>query len=334
MFTTLKQIEGDRLAKESAMTGKSIRELTAYEFERHQLETQGLDALAAPPTPGLLQPASGAPDHLGEPSPAYGITNNPVHQFNIHRPEAPPSHEHHIPQALSEFSPFQSNPSPHLLLPFNGRLYYRHVHEASQNYQLFLTICEAHAVWTTRQVKNQHRLMLRIIFASPESASDSWHYCYYLARQAIHDFADQAFQTWRLHNPGVPFDENKHFPNWLRKQYEYLLATIQAKDPIPTNLPVQLTRTLTMKQMLVTMVRQQAVLVNWTVEMRARAGERDGNRYRFELDNVLDLWTGEVYTVEEFSTRERKEKVLGSPYSDLAQRTAAAAMAGMTMQTG
>ncbi|KEF57849.1 uncharacterized protein A1O9_05770, partial [Exophiala aquamarina CBS 119918] len=281
IFTAVKRVEGDRLAKESARTGKSIRELTAYDFERYQVRTQGLDAVTDPPTSGLLQPARGEPRHVEELSSAEELTNTAVHQF-------------HVFQTLSEFSPFPTSPSLHLLQPFNGRLSRCQLLEAPLNYRLFRHICEAHAVWTTRLVKNHHRLMLRIIFASPESTSDSWHYCFNLARQTIHDFAEHAFQTWQLHNPDVPFDEKKHFPNWLRKQYEYLLATIQARDPIPTNLPAKSARSLTVKQMLVAMHRQQTVLMNWSVEISARAGERCGNRYRHEPDNVLDLWTGEV----------------------------------------
>jgi hypothetical protein len=162
--------------------------------------------------------------------------------------------------------------------------------------------------------------MLRIIFAHPGSASKTWHYCYNFARQQIHDFADRAFQHWRLHNPDIPFDENKQFPNWLRRMYEYLLATLRCKDPIPTNVSPQTIRFMTMKQMLVTMFRQQHILKNWTNEMRERAGERRGNRYRFEPNAVLDLWTGEVETLQQFEVRMGKLSDLSRQH--LVQRTA------------
>jgi len=318
----------------SARTGKSTKELTAYEFERDRLETQRLDVIADPRIAGLFQHTAGVLDQTGEP-PIIPEICNPVHQFNTHVSKESTNYELRIPQSGSEISPLQSNPRPQLLEPFNARLEYRIIHEASQNHELFVTVCEEHAGWARRQVKNQHRLMLRIIFGSPESESQSWDYCYNIARQMIHNFADHAFHTWRLHNPDVPFDENRQFPNWLRKQYEYLFATIQSRDPLPTNRPVEFIRAMCRQQVLLSMLRQRDVLLNWTAEMKARACERRESRYRyrFEPTAVLDVWTGDIHTVEEFAAKARKEKVLGNRHPDIAQRAAVSAMAGKTVHT-
>lgn len=299
IFKTVQRTQGKKLAKKAARTGKSVKELTAYQFERaeHAVEahTSSLEhQLDKASTSVSVQPAvtCGSAPGVESVSPNR-VISVPTQHNNIPSQGAPLDTAHYHQQAT-----ITTTPDPfflHVIHPqFRGYLNRGQLLLACQNFGLFQMMSAGHAGWVTHIVKQQHRFILRIIFAYQESADKPWHFCYNLARKKMHDFAQHAFQEWRRHNPDVPFDDLKVFPNWLRRMYEYLLATLQFQDPIPTNLDPQMIRLVTMKQMVITMVRQQYLLKNWDRELRMRAAVPGELRYRAEENVLLDLWTGEV----------------------------------------
>lgn len=299
IFRTVQQTQGKKLAKKAARTGKSVKELTAYQFERAEpaveahisaLEPQLDEASTSARVPPAV-PYGSAP--VVEPFSPNRVISVPTQHNNIPSQGAPLDTPYHHQQAAITTAPDLF--FLHIILPpFRGYLNRGQLLAACHNFGLFQKMSAGHAGWVTHIVKQQHRFVLRIIFANRESTDKSWHFCHNLARKKIHDFAEGAFQEWRQHNPDVPFDGFKVFPNWLRKMYEYLLATLQFRDPMPANLDPRIVRLITMKQMVITMVRQQNILSNWDRELRMRAAVPGELRYRAEENVLLDLWTGTV----------------------------------------
>lgn len=307
IFKAVQVTEGKKLAKKAARTGKSVKELTAYRFERVDPETQTCDPIVGHqpdeiPNPKRLRLAIGCElDQETTTSPSERIIIRPTHPTEIQSQGAFGENEKCEPvkqaEASSESVPPAVRPDFFLdvLSPYSqGRLYQRQLVAACHKPEDFRIIAAGHARWTTHTVKKLHRFMLRIIFSHEGSINKTWEFCNALARQKIHGFSERAFVLWRQVNSAVPFDEHKDFPNWLTKMYEYLLATLRFKDPIPADMPPHRARVTMIQQAFIAMIRQQMILRNWTTELGVRAAERGQVRFRAEPNCLMDLWTGQM----------------------------------------
>jgi hypothetical protein len=170
---------------------------------------------------------------------------------------------------------------------------------------------------------------LRCFYRVQGAETLNWVQCRERAQWQVNKVFEKFAESWRLRYPLVPYNDETLSQGQdqtnVDRQLALLAATLSfydellingggssssrsrtsAAEPILTESAKALRRR---RRWVAAMLRQRQIVAHWACEIKAKAGEHTGVRYRREGDEVLDLWEGTSETTSEFDARMNKLK--------------------------
>ncbi|KAI1611378.1 hypothetical protein EDD37DRAFT_439377 [Exophiala viscosa] len=300
VYKLMKESEDAELSRICARTGKTIGQLVdgnislyANEVASHILDTPSLTPEVDPPS--ISDPA---------PSP-IPISRRPKSKI------MPIS-----TSALADLSTITrrgareaQSPSSAHLPPKQQTLRNKHMtlRQLAQNDTLFKEVAENHRLFLDKMMKKIHQYSMRVICRLPAMQSESWGVCQGRSRDWIKKLCAESLQYWRDRSR-IPWDESRAPSGPLDKQISFFCASYAVTDPLPKSGP---NRKIKARVHFVrALYRQRNLVGSWVDNLKKKAEERTGVRYRKEDGFVLDLWTGGCEKVEDFQKRTQHEQLV------------------------
>ncbi|KAJ9608291.1 hypothetical protein H2200_007279 [Cladophialophora chaetospira] len=180
--------------------------------------------------------------------------------------------------------------------------------EMIRNDEKYRDMITLHRDWISKEYRNLCCYFLRYLARKPAMHLKTWDQ---LTKETIAElqrrftvYAQQVCQ----HLPEVLRELSSAPKDSLMKvQYKVFYAYYCQKDIIPDGASSELQGEFRRKFSISASLRQRRVLREWTTDASRRANQSEGERYRKEVSQIHDLWTGNVEDFAAFDERNRQE---------------------------
>ncbi|ETI27946.1 hypothetical protein G647_00395 [Cladophialophora carrionii CBS 160.54] len=176
----------------------------------------------------------------------------------------------------------------------------------SRNDRLYRSTCDSHKSWVQKESKSLTSHYIRCLGREPDANLLTWPQLKAEARKLMGSTLYQQIIQWTRQQPNLNFKLGDG-TELVDRQLSFLTIRMNHHDPIPHTASIQVQTERTRKHRIVAMLQQRQSLREWTIAVAEQARLCVGQRYRKELDHVLDFWTGKAERLEEFNERNRKE---------------------------
>ncbi|OCT53428.1 hypothetical protein CLCR_09547 [Cladophialophora carrionii] len=176
----------------------------------------------------------------------------------------------------------------------------------SRSDRLYRSTCDSHKSWVQKESKSLTSHYIRCLGRGPDANLLTWPELKAEARKLMGSTLYQQIIQWTRQQPNLNFKLGDG-TELVDRQLSFLTIRMNHHDPIPHTASIQVQTERTRKHRIVAMLQQRQNLREWTIAVAEQARLCVGQRYRKELDHVLDFWTGKVESLEEFTERNRKE---------------------------
>jgi hypothetical protein len=176
----------------------------------------------------------------------------------------------------------------------------------SRDDRMFRNACDDHKSWVDKESKSLTTYYIRCLGREPGSIRLTWAQLKAEARRLMGRSLNQQITQWARQEPNPDF-ELGNGTLLVERQLSFLTLRMKYHDPLPQKTSVQLQTEHHRKHYIVAMLQQRQSLREWTRAMAEQAKLCVGERYRKELEHVMDFWTGRIENLEVFDERNRKE---------------------------
>ncbi|EXJ64025.1 hypothetical protein A1O7_00360 [Cladophialophora yegresii CBS 114405] len=176
----------------------------------------------------------------------------------------------------------------------------------SRNDQLYRNTCDSHKSWVQKESKSLTSHYIRCLGREPDANLLTWTQLKAEARKLMGSTLYQLIIQWLRQQPNLNFELGDG-TELVDRQLSFLAIRMNHHDPIPNTASLQVQTERGRRHRMVAMHQQRQSLRQWTIAVAEQSKLCIGERYRKEVDHVLDYWNGKTESLEDFNERNRKE---------------------------